>query len=203
MDLQEIKQHVLLVYNNCQVKSFPISCTSILKHFHTKLYPYSYIKSTNEELYHICQKYSNDAFTFQGIICYNDSMPKERIRFSLMHELGHAMLSTENETLANQFASQILIPRSILIYSSLTDIVSVSKLFCVSKEAASYALLDVRKHTTAHRTDIDTKILEHFYDPEQKFYIYHSSECPVCGSTIYNSIHNTCLQCKMLSIKYR
>lgn len=203
MDLQEIKQNVLLVYNNCQVKSFPISCTSILEHFHTKLYPYSYIKSANEELYQICQKYSKDAFTFQGIICYNDSMPKERIRFTLMHELGHAMLSTENETLANQFASQILIPRSILIYSSLADIVSVSRLFCVSKEAASYALLDVQEHTAAHQTDIDTKILKHFYDPVQKFYIFHTSECPVCGSTIYNSIHNTCLQCKKLSIKSR
>ncbi|MBR3772561.1 MAG: ImmA/IrrE family metallo-endopeptidase [Clostridium sp.] len=203
MDIQHIKKNVLQVFKDCKVNAFPISCTSILKQYQTKLYRYSFIETASPELYHICQKYSQDAFTFQGIICYNDSMPDERIRFSLMHELGHAVLSTENETYANQFASHILIPRSILIHSKLTDTVSVSKLFCVSKEAASYALLDIARHPLSFQTDLDRQILNHFYDPVQKFHIYHSSECPVCGSTIYNSIHNTCIQCKKLSIKSR
>lgn len=203
MELQDIKKNVLQVLNDCGVKTFPLSCSSILEHYQTKLYPYSYIKSTNPELYQICTKYSQDAFTFRDKICYNDSMPKERIRFSLMHELGHAILDTEKETLANQFASHILVPRSILIYSKLTDIPSVCKLFHISKEAASYALQDITNHRRLHQTEIDAQILEHFYNSAMEIHIYHITECPVCGSNIYNSIQGTCLQCKKLSIKSR
>ena len=195
----QMNQAILQIYRDCNIRTFPISCSSILKHYHFKVYSYSFLHNKNKELHTMCRKYSDDAFTFGTIICYNDAMPRERIRFSLMHELGHQVLDTENEVTANQFASHILAPRSILIKSGLTDIQDIAKLFSISKEAASYAKKDAL--SSYRNCDGDNTILEHFYVPSKQMTIYHISECPVCGSTIYNSIKNTCIQCKKLSIK--
>lgn len=195
----QMKQAILQIYKDCNIKSFPISCSSILTHYQFKVYSYSFLHNKNKELHTMCRKYSDDAFTYGTILCYNDAMPRERIRFSLMHELGHQVLDTENEVAANQFASNILAPRSILIKSGLKDIQDIARLFFISKEAASYAKKDAL--SAYGNCDADNAILEHFYDPVKQITIYHISECPICGSTIFNSIKNTCIQCKKLTIK--
>lgn len=202
MELTQIKQASLQVYTDCNVTAFPLSCVSILNHYGLKLYSYTELGFKNPELYQICRKYSKDAFLYGSVICYNDEMSMERTRFTLMHELGHFILHTDNETAANQFASHLLAPRCIVEKSKLTNADDVSALFGISRKAAFFALDDV-KSKGFERIPIDEKILEHFYSHDLQIYVYHVSECPICGSNIYNSIKDTCLQCKKLSIKSR
>lgn len=214
MEISSIKKAILQIYKDCNIKSFPISCSTILNHYGLRVYSYHELKQKNQELYKICKDFSKDAFLYGSLICYNDEMPLVRRRFSLLHELGHYYLHTEDETTANQFASHLLAPRCILQKSGFTQLEDISVLFGISKEAATYALLDVNKHyhtgelalqsnNGLEEESIDHEMLEHFYNRDLQIYIYHISECPICGSNIYNSIKNTCLQCKKLSIKSR
>ncbi|SET33304.1 ImmA/IrrE family metallo-endopeptidase [[Clostridium] polysaccharolyticum] len=201
MNHTTIKQNILQLYQNCHIATFPVSCISILNQYNITCFSYKELTAKQPALSELCQKYSNDAFSYGNLVCYNDTMPIERIRFSLMHELGHLLLHSENETDANLFASHLLAPRCILKKSRLTQPKDISTLFGISREAAVYALKDLSKMDCSNT--IDEQLLEHFYSPKLGIYVYHISECPVCGSTIYNSIHNTCLQCKKLSIKSR
>lgn len=202
MDINKIKQAALQVYEDCEIKSFPLSCASILAHYQLKLYSYQQLQEKSKDLYALCQKYSSDAFTYGTAVCFNDKMPAERIRFSLMHELGHLLLHTENETAASLFASHLLAPRIILAKAGYQNEKETSLLFGISKEAAQYALHDVQTNHLQWAS-IDDELLAHFYNSEEKIYVYKISECPVCGGNIYNSLKNTCLQCKKLSIKSR
>lgn len=204
MNLHTIKNTILQTYTDLKVRSFPFSCSSILEQYQFKVNSYSYLRSKNRELYEICQKFTHDAFTFGPVICYNDAMPEERIRFSLMHELGHFLLHTESETAANQFASHILAPRCIISKLNMKDAKEVAQFFFISKEAASYALKDaINADSRMEQDQSDVFLLRHFYEPAKQIYIFRISECPVCGADIYNSTKNTCIQCKKLSIKSR
>lgn len=202
MELTQIKQAVLQVYKDCNVTDFPIPCVSILQHYGLKLYSYTELGFKNPNLHKMCRKYSKDAFLYGSVVCYNDEMPFERTRFTLMHELGHFILHSDDEAAANQFASHLLAPRCIIEKSKLTSPDDISVLFGISRKAAFFALDDIKRNDF-ERIPMDEKILKHFYSQELQIYIYHVSECPICGSNIYNSIKDTCLQCKKLSIKSR
>lgn len=85
------------------------------------------------------------------IIFYNDSQIDTRIRFSLLHELGHYILNHEKdvkdvdlykkqEVEANSFAAQLLMPKQIIAEiqhrGKRVDENFLIKYFNVSKEAA-------------------------------------------------------------------
>ena len=126
MDYNYIRKKSAKVIIECNVKRFPIDCFSILKHYGYKIYSYSELYEKNKELYDMCLSYSDDAFRSgsMGLIAYNDRKSKTRIRFSLMHELGHHVLKHKNDTPrneseANYFASNILAPRIAIYYAKL------------------------------------------------------------------------------------
>ncbi|WP_418390714.1 ImmA/IrrE family metallo-endopeptidase, partial [[Clostridium] scindens] len=107
----------LEVFQECKVRSFPVDCCSLLRHYGYKVYTYKELKMKNNELYEMCMGYSDDAFQdgCTGIIAYNQDKPAGRSRFSLMHELGHHVFahvgnSARNEREANAFASNLLAP---------------------------------------------------------------------------------------------
>lgn len=151
MDIQRIEQKVLEVYQTCQIRSFPIDCASIMKAYGFTLYTYQELRQTNPELYAAARKYSDDAFKFRMSIFYNADSVDGRVRFSLMHELGHHLFghegrSAEEEEEADCFASHILAPR-ILIHHLLKekDADSIHEYFSLSYAASNSALLDYRK----------------------------------------------------------
>lgn len=151
MDIQRIYQRVLDVYRTCRIRSFPIDCASILKAYGFTLYTYQDLRGTNPELYAAARKYSDDAFKFRMSIFYNADGVDGRIRFSLMHELGHHMLghnehSAEEEEEADCFASHVLAPR-ILIHHMLDrkNADSIHDYFGLSYAASNSALLDYKR----------------------------------------------------------
>lgn len=46
------------------------------------------------------------------VVAYNGRLPGDRQRFTLAHELGHLVLTTDDESLAHRFAGAFLVPRT-------------------------------------------------------------------------------------------
>lgn len=202
MNYAHIKFATLNVFKECNVRSFPIDCFQILEFYDLKAHSY---KSLPDELKEYCMKYSEDALNYKDKICYNDNLPLGRIRFSLMHELGHVILkhsrkkTRELEQEANLFASNILAPRMAIHYAGCKNQSDVSKLFHMTNEAAQYAFEDYRRWhrwTIYHKMNpFDKAMYSHFYDEKQNKFIYNVKQCAYCGDEICNSMDYICKKC--------
>lgn len=205
MNYNVVLSKILEVFQTCGVRSFPIDCHSLLQYYHYRLFTYSELYEKNPELYEMCFSYSEDAFRDGSarIIAYNESMPKGRIRFSLMHELGHIMLNHKGnsailEQEANFFASNILAPRIAIHYSCCKNSTDIASIFHLTLEASEYAFKDYKRwHRMAcyHMSLFDKAMYRHFYHEDQKCFVYHISFCQNCQMPLYNSSHPYCSSC--------
>lgn len=210
MDYTKINYKILEVFEQCRIHSFPVDCFSVLEYYNIKYKKYS--EQSPEKLNH-CLMVSDDAFTLKNIIFYNDHILKNRIRFSLAHELGHHVLGHYNsrsasvEQEANYFASNLLAPRIAIHYSKARTEADVSKLFSLTKEAAGYALLDYRrwyKFTCANGSRMpayDKKLYEHFYQEASAQFVFSVKHCTYCDQELVNCLSDTCPACRNLHAK--
>lgn len=216
MRYHEIQSQILDVYETCKIQAFPFDCHKVLEHYGYRIFTYQQLRKTNDRLYRYCCRLSDDAFHYKDfkIVAYDETKLWQRIRFSLMHELGHIILNhteetpqTENE--ANYFASHILVPRMAIYYSRCRNKESVAKLFDISLSAAELALDDYEiwyKKASKHMSPLDRRMYLHFYDSSSKSFIYHVEECFWCGAPVYNfstrhySELSTCPQCMIRQI---
>lgn len=183
MDCNYIRDKAYKTIIECNVKCFPIDCFQLLAHYGYKIYSYSELYKKNKELYDMCVGYSEDAFRSGSfmIVAYNDKKPLTRVRFSLMHELGHHILKhkndlPENELEANYFANNILAPRIAMYYAKCRTVKEVSDLFKISSRAAYYAAqdfsewcIDIRKngmHT------YDKELYQQFHNRDYGGFVY-------------------------------
>lgn len=208
MDYNKIVMATIEVFRKCDVHSFPIDCGDLLRHYGYRVITYKELLEKNSELYSLCMEYSEDAFQAGAskIIAYNPDRPRGRIRFSLMHELGHHVLdhartSGQNEKEANAFASYILAPRMAIHYAKCKNANDVSKIFDMSFEAADNAFIDYRRW---HRnvviykmSAVDKTMYTHFYNKEQKCFIWSKQSCGFCGRVLYNSVESHCKICTL------
>ena len=82
---------------------------------------------------------------FITVIYYNDEMPDRRIRFTIMHELGHIVLDhTEHSELAeseaNYFAKYALAPPPLVHNLEIGDYLELADKFDLSYECAYYSM---------------------------------------------------------------
>ena len=202
MDHAYIKRMTLKVFDFCNIKSFPINCFFIIREYGLEARSYS---SLDDELKSYCLLYSDDAFKYKNLICYNDLKPSGRIRFSLMHELAHVLLEHQGdhtptqEREANFFASNILAPRMAIHYARCKNQNDVAKIFDITNEAAQYAFEDYRRWyrwTIYHKMNsFDKAMYSYFYNKEQGKFIYSIKQCAYCGDEIYNSSYYICRKC--------
>lgn len=192
-----ILDKVVSVILDCGILSYPINCIEIIEHYDYKVFTYSQIKQKNPHIYDLCRSYSEDAFHdgVNKIIVINDENCNGRIRFSLMHELGHIVCGHRGnehnqEIEANYFASNILAPRIAIHYARCKSATEVSKIFCITHEAAKYAFEDYQRwrHTATIRMSKHDKVLyTHFYHQEYNGFVYNIEKCICCGRHIYNT----------------
>lgn len=208
MDYNKIVTATIEVFRKCGVHSFPIDCEYLLKHYGYRLFSYKELRDRNPELYSLSLGYSEDAFRAGAskIVAYNPDRPHGRIRFSLMHELGHHVLghngvSDQNEKEANAFASHILAPRMAIHYSRCKNANDVARLFDMSFEAADNAFIDYRRW---HRNVVmykmyaaDKAMYAHFYNKDQKCFVWSKQNCCFCGRVLYNSMESHCKICSL------
>lgn len=158
---------VLSVYKECNIHKHPFDCLKVIKHYGYKLIPYSKVKYI-PELSRLCNEMSSDAFGFipLKIIVYNDKMSKERINFTLMHELGHIVLEHTDqcsEDDADTFAGMILAPNVMIHYYECQTADDIHDRFGISYAAANRALLRYRRWKNSRQlSEYDNEILGWF-----------------------------------------
>lgn len=203
MDTAYIRTLAAKVLIECKVKSFPLDCAKIFTHYGYKLCTYSELEKKNKELYDMCIAYSEDAFRIGNmhLIAYNDKKPKQRIYFSLMHELGHDIIGhkndlSSNEQEANYFASNILAPRIAIYYAKCKTVKNISMTFHISLSAAYYAAQDFsqwcRKICKNGVEQSDKDLYSHFYNKQYGGFVYSIHQCEFCGATVYNELLPRC-----------
>ena len=196
MDYDKIKYAVLDVYEKCSIDRLPFNCVYIISGLGYDCIKYSDLK---EESLTASLILSEDAHTIGSNIYYNDKKSKRRIRFSLMHELGHLVLDTQDEAEANNFASNILAPSMAVYYSGLKNIREISNIFDVSLECAKYAYETCEKWSYSAKkygmTDVDRKIYNHFFDKDSQRFVFKKTECAYCNTILFNSNKPLCHEC--------
>ncbi len=196
MDYDRIKYAAYDIYERCSVDKLPFDCTYIISELGYHCIKYSDMTSDSLEA---CLALSEDAHTIDNKIYYNDKKTKRRVRFSLMHELGHLALDTQDESEANNFASVILAPSMAVYYSGIKNVREISNLFDISLECAKYALETSEKWAYSAKrygmTDIDKKLYNHFFDEDANRFVFKISRCAYCDAIIYNSNKPICKKC--------
>ena len=170
LERDSIKQKIFEVYRDCDIHSFPIDCISILKHYNFRIITYQQVKEDNSELYYAISKYSKDAFRFRMSIYYNSLNTDKRIRFSLMHELGHYILGHTSETLENEneadmFASNIIAPRVAIQHFDVMTADELHDIFGLSYSASNRTLSDYKKWRQQEHGDPDYELRIWLYSP--------------------------------------
>lgn len=91
-----------------------------------------------------------------AVIGFNQNHPICRQRFTIAHEIGHLLMGhtcsqrdndgSFNETEANAFASELLMPRQFLMvdFLKIKDIPSLARVYRVSSEAMGYQLMQTK-----------------------------------------------------------
>ena len=141
----EITEEIAYLYEDIGIKTFPINPFEVCCKLKIKLIPYS---STDPFFY-----LSSDGFNYlapsnqEYVICYNVLQSKERINFTIMHELGHIMLEhhrSENnienlikEKEADYFARMSLAPLGIVYVLKLNTPEEISETFNISFSCAT------------------------------------------------------------------
>lgn len=189
---EEIQRCVLDTLITCGIHSFPIDCFHIIQQYNFKIMKYSELSTKK---YQACMELSEDSCLIGDTLYYNDDSISTRIRFSIMHELGHYLLNSQAEIDANKFASYILAPRMAIHYANCKNFKDVAKLFDLSSEAAEYAFDDYRRwHRIAvyKMSELDKAMYKHFYNQEAKKFVYKEERCYGCGSMKYNGAKCSC-----------
>lgn len=208
MKNEQILERTLQVFRECEIFSFPFNCIEPFSHYGYKVFSYGELRSKSKELYDFCMEYSEDSFRDGNskIVAYNDSeVNRKRVRFSLMHELGHIVLnhyggSEHNEQEANYFASNILAPRMAIHYAHCMNHAEVSEVFHISLEAADYAFQDYRRWrrlAVYHMSALDWEMYRHFWNKNCKKFVYSMTYCYDCDELLYNqpNVHR-CPKCE-------
>lgn len=147
----EIQKTVVNMFKKYNINCIPIDCFLICMRKNIKLKKYSdlnwdgYVKSMDKSKDGFCILLEEQNGKEQWYIFYNDAMPTERIRFTIMHELAHIELEhTEGSELAeaeaNFFAKYALAPPPLVHYVKPDDYLELSKYFELSKELAFYSM---------------------------------------------------------------
>lgn len=80
------------------------------------------------------------------VIFYNDEMPKQRIRFTILHEIGHIVLGHRQssdlaEAEANFFAKYAIAPPVLVRVIRPVDYIDIACAFDISRECAFNSML--------------------------------------------------------------
>lgn len=181
------EKEVLDTYKQCHITKLPLDCFKVIEGIGYKIETYSGFAKSKDELVFF-RKVSPDAFTYfdNKIILYNETLYHRRIRFTLMHEVGHIVLDTYNEDEADTFASEILAPLPVVARYGYFDVDDICRRFDVSVAMANRVVM-----ATKGKTIVDTEgILDYFTKIEDEDWERRNL------GTFRRAIPNTYLSCK-------
>lgn len=177
---EEIKKIISMVIEKYNIKKIPINVFELAKKLKITLVKYSDITeyefgelekngiSRDSDGFYALARKSNVLGPF---IYYNDSKDIGRIRFTILHEIGHFILrhlqqSDLAEAEANFFAKYLIAPPVLVDKIKPTDYMDIACVFKISKNCAWYAFDYYGKWKRHHikigcnYTDYEWKILK-------------------------------------------
>lgn len=139
-----IEQKVVSLYFEHNIKESPIHPFEIAKNRGYILRPYSELII---EACNFLREKERDGTSYidpeikKQVICFDDSQPICRQRFTIMHEIGHIDMGHKHgsqlaETIANHYAGYALAPSPLIKKFNCEDFGDITSVFCVSDECA-------------------------------------------------------------------
>lgn len=169
----EIEKKVVDLYSELGIHNFPIDPFEIIKKKGYILTPFSKFDSaTNPDIIND----NIDAFSFYApelktyIIVYNDNKPLLRIRFTLMHEIGHIDLGHKGESdlarrMADYYAGYALAPSPLIALYSSADPSHIGSTFWVSSECSDVCSCRYQnwgQYSGKHLKDYEVRLINLF-----------------------------------------
>ncbi len=167
MTVDDMAPFVLEIYKQHDLTSFPIDVFGLLIHMGYDLRRYSNLSQRKRAQ---CMELSPDACTVKKTIYYNDEKPEARIRFSLMHELGHIVTGSQEEKDADLFAGCVLAPpTAIVMMKECNTYEDVMRIFGLSEAAANIALGTARHWSPTWKTrPLSLELRDMLFPKEEK-----------------------------------
>lgn len=170
---KDIEKSVVKLYVEQNINRLPIDPFEIIKKRGYILIPFSkFEKGTRPE----CVDENNDAFSFYNpdlktsVIVYNDDKPLRRIRFTLMHEVGHIDLGHKGESnlarkMADYYAGYALAPSPLIGMFASNESADIAATFGVSNDCAdmcSYRYQNWQQYGGRCLKDYEKKLINLF-----------------------------------------
>lgn len=150
-DYERIKSAVADLYRRYSVTTIPVDVFSLARKMGIVIRPYS----SCPDLFRLALKGAvpEDGFKatvlrgsrYTTVIFYNDTMSRQRIRFTILHEIGHIVLGHKQsselaEAEASFFAKYAIAPPVLVNYIRPSDYVDIANAFDISLECAYYSM---------------------------------------------------------------
>lgn len=150
---EEIKKTISVLIEKYDIKKIPLDVFGLAKKLKISLVKYSQL--TEYEIKKL-EKHgiSRDSDGFFALVVkkgqivpyiyYNDNKPIERIRFTILHEIGHYILNHKQQSClaeaeANFFAKYLIAPPILIHRINPSDYMEIASIFKISEECAWYA----------------------------------------------------------------
>lgn len=172
---EEIKEVVADTIEDANITEYPYDVFGVAQKLEIKVISY---QSLSEKKREACFTKSEDAFSIlidfgnraEWHIYYNENIGYYRVRFTIMHEIGHIVLDHEDgneveESEANFFAKHILAPPCIMHKVGIEDYLDIVSEFDVSQEMATYQIEyydNWMRYGGEYYTDCEQRILNIF-----------------------------------------
>lgn len=197
MNPESLHRKIGVVCRDCNIMDFPFDCIAVLNHYGFRVFSYEMAKRLHPELYSLCRGMSDDAFSDKTlrIILYNDRICEQRIRFSLMHELGHFILghtteSKENEQEADAFAANLLAPEAVIKYQGFYTAPSLSSYFGVSIAVANHVMMKMRMRSFWNLDKYEARLLAYLYPDSSKIFYENGKVVCVKLGDVHHSVYS-------------
>lgn len=167
---EDIKKDIVKMYVDANINTFPIDVFYLCERLGYVCKSYS---SLGGELAIIISSYEEDGFHLfeegKVVIYYNDSKVEGRIRFTIMHEIGHVIRKhfvfsplAENE--ADWFAAYSLCPPPIVDLYEVSDSSDLITMFNLTSDCAYNSMnrYITWKKRNAKLTDLEKFLINQF-----------------------------------------
>ena len=165
---------IIDLYEEFEISTFGFDLRDICEKMEVNLIPYSAFDDKKTLLL----KRSEDGFNFFNPynnhieIYYNDEqIPKDRIKFTIPHELGHISLNhyylskdtnVNKESEANVFANEFYVPQAFILYYKMFTTSELISNFGITYEYARVLLDKLSQRPNKNLTSQEEQLIEIF-----------------------------------------
>lgn len=167
---EDIKKDIVDMYVQTDMKTFPVNVFELCEKLGYICKPYSSLGI--EKCIKITNYFEDGFHQFEEgkvVIYYNDIKPEGRIRFTIMHEVGHMIRnhfepSQLAETEAEWFAAYSLCPPPIVNMHNISDAYSLMIKFNITSDCAYNSMnrYIIWKKRRAKLTDYEKSLIKQF-----------------------------------------